>query len=467
MMNRTLSLKIGSLFQNGALLNYPSILKDGNTVAWYDSKDLSTITKDVSNLVGRWNDKLGSGHDLIQTVASKQPVVNSEGVSFNGIDNFLSTTDITFTQPQFVYIVMRQITWNDTNYILSGGSGLLMGLRGVSPEIKISGGTWSAGNPNLSVGKLGIIRALYNGASSKLQIDATAPITGSIGTGSASNIYLGISHLQSSPAKIIVKEVIFRNSVDNADTEDVIFQYLGKKYGLIKPVNFGFAWISDPQFGLIGSLTKLQLSSLFTNINTRQLNGFTSILPSFLISTGDNVDDGSNTAQVSDLADSLTSLMIPSYLLRGNHDGQNYAQHFILDQGNVRFIAFYANYAAPGATISIDELEWLETSILTSEGKKIVLLSHYPIEDTMVGKITTGRSELLALCVKYGVKIYLSGHEHSLFASYVIGEVTNVNCPITASGFVMCSVSNSVMSFQQHASITPFYAIGEKIDVII
>jgi len=40
------------------------VLQDGNTVGWYIASDLSTITKDGSNKVSVWADKLASGHNL-------------------------------------------------------------------------------------------------------------------------------------------------------------------------------------------------------------------------------------------------------------------------------------------------------------------------------------------------------------------------------------------------------------------
>lgn len=44
-----------------------------NLVTWYDANDLSTITKDVSDLVSQFNDKTGNGHNLLQAAGANQP----------------------------------------------------------------------------------------------------------------------------------------------------------------------------------------------------------------------------------------------------------------------------------------------------------------------------------------------------------------------------------------------------------
>src|ERR1035437_7652790 len=94
-----------STYSRAVASSYPSILTDGNTVAWYDFNQASTITKDASNNVSRWNDYLGSGHDLIQATTANKPVWSANGILSDGVTKIMKTATFTYNQPEFIYIV--------------------------------------------------------------------------------------------------------------------------------------------------------------------------------------------------------------------------------------------------------------------------------------------------------------------------------------------------------------------------
>lgn len=62
---------------------------------WLDAQDVSTITRDGSNLVSQWNDKSTSGLNMAQATGSFQPTFTTSGINgksaidFDGTDNFL------------------------------------------------------------------------------------------------------------------------------------------------------------------------------------------------------------------------------------------------------------------------------------------------------------------------------------------------------------------------------------------
>lgn len=209
----------------------PAILKDGNTVAWYDAQDSSTITKDVSNFVSRWNDKLGSGHDLIQATATKQPLINSEGVLFDGVNDFMKTSSFTFSQPEYIYIVVKQVTNVSSGRIFDG-------VNSNSVLFWQSGGTSGqayAGSfvniPILNTGVFKIFRFFYNGANSTFRTGRSAAINGNSGANNSGGFTLGGKPDGSSNfANIVIKEMIARTS---ANGEDVIYNYLEKKHNLL------------------------------------------------------------------------------------------------------------------------------------------------------------------------------------------------------------------------------------------
>lgn len=209
---------------------------DGNTVGWYIASDLTTITKDGANLVSRWNDKLGSGRDLLQAVVLNQPLwVLNDGILFDGIANFMKTASFTWDQPEFIYIVLKQVTWTNLDIIFDGNTGLSGAFEqypSTPALITNNGGTLSPNNTNLPVNTFGIVRVLFNGVNSKIIVNDTLPVTGNFGVNNMSGFTLGTRGSISAYSNIQVKEIICRNVFDNESDETAIYNYLKSKYQL-------------------------------------------------------------------------------------------------------------------------------------------------------------------------------------------------------------------------------------------
>ena len=212
----------------------PAVLTDGNTVGWYIADDLTTITKDGANLVSSWNDKLASGHNLVQATGTNQPLWSSSGILFDGVDNYMQTATFTLIQPEFIYIVINQIAWTSDHIIFDGytTAGGLLYQRTTTPQIAAYAGSY-LNNTNLPVNTLGIVRVLFNGASSKVTVNATTPVTGAGGSGNMAGFTLGNQGNHGGGyGNIQVKEVILRKVADNSTDEASIYSYLKSKYGL-------------------------------------------------------------------------------------------------------------------------------------------------------------------------------------------------------------------------------------------
>lgn len=212
-------------------VSYPAILDDGNTIAWYQGDNLATITKDGSNFVSRWNDKLASGRDLIQATGTNQPLwVSPNYIQFDGIDNFMKCGAFTFVQPEFIYMIVKQITWVSSDYIFDGNAQNSMALQqyNVTPKIcPYAGGTYPY-NSDLIIDTWAILRVLFDaaGAGGKIIVDANAPTAGTSGTANAGGFTLGAAGNNSWFGNIAVKEVILRRIIDTAPNETLIYNYL-------------------------------------------------------------------------------------------------------------------------------------------------------------------------------------------------------------------------------------------------
>jgi len=216
------------------IFKIPAILKDGNTVKWFDY--LENVTKDIGDLVSEWDNKTGINGiipgSLLQADPDKQPTWTlNDGVLFDGIDDFMKTDPFTFAQPEQIYIVFKQITHNDQDRIFDGNSnftGLLRQL-GASPGIMVYGGASSPNNLNLAVGSFGIVTVLFNGASSSLQVNNTPELTGDFGSLDMGGFLVGGEFAF---ANIQVKEIILRKIADTSQNKQDIKDYLATKYSI-------------------------------------------------------------------------------------------------------------------------------------------------------------------------------------------------------------------------------------------
>ncbi len=209
-------------------------IRAGNTVAWYDYTDATTLTNDGAGLISSWRDKLGSGHDLAAATTAR-PTLGATGITFDGITNGMATAAFTYIQPAMSYVVIKQITWTANDRIHSGYNPdtFLLSQRGTTPGITIYAGSYLGINNNLAVGAWGIVRSVFSGLASSIQVNVTTAVTGSAGTGAIGGIILGRNGYNGvTYCNFEIKEAIFRNVVDSTETQSEIYDYLKAKFGL-------------------------------------------------------------------------------------------------------------------------------------------------------------------------------------------------------------------------------------------
>ncbi len=210
----------------------PVIIRDGNTFAWYLSDFLDTITKDGANRVSEWRDFLDSGRDLLQ--ATDQPLWSANGILFDGVSEFMKTLPFVLNQPTQIYIVFRQISWTNIDKIIDGNTSNSGGLqqRSASPKFSADAGIFSAAVP-LVLNTFGIVRILFNRATSTLQVNEIVQIIGNWGAANMSGFTVGArGDGLGAFSNIEVKEVILRNVIDTAPNQTIIYNYLKDKYSI-------------------------------------------------------------------------------------------------------------------------------------------------------------------------------------------------------------------------------------------
>jgi len=206
------------------------VLADGSTMLWVDSEE--NVTKNGANKVSVWGDKSGEGNDLLQATGAAQPLWSTNGIRFDGVNDFLKAAAFTLVQPEMIYIVFKQVTWANVKRIFDGNtatSGMIT-QRTSSPIINAWAGGLSGDSSDLAINSYGIVRCLFNGANSKLIIDETTPITGNFGTNNMGGFSIGSDGGGSNNSNVEVKEIIVRKVADSATDEALIYQYLSDKY---------------------------------------------------------------------------------------------------------------------------------------------------------------------------------------------------------------------------------------------
>jgi hypothetical protein len=237
-INKILSLAGGlaaDSFVNQAVTNNLMILFDGHTPGWYDHLDTATLVKDtgVTEAVNRWNDKLSSGHDLVQAAVGKRPIWSAaDGILFDGTSHNMQGA-FALDQPCMVYFVFRQVTWTLNDVILYGGADVRSFLRQRDADTVFGAyqGTAYSGYVYATVNTFYLMRWVLNGAGSKIQRNNDAAVTGNFGALGLSGLTLAANFYTASNANVQFKEIICRNVVDTGADEIAVYNYLATKHG--------------------------------------------------------------------------------------------------------------------------------------------------------------------------------------------------------------------------------------------
>lgn len=204
-------------------------------VAWYRYGVGITVT---GQGVSTWADQSGNGRDLLQaTDGARPPLQSDNSILFNGTDEFLQTAGFIYSQPVTTYILFKQVTWSGDDYVFDGVSVasnvLLQNSATATPDLVIFAGTAVVSNNSaLALNTYGVSAAVFNGASSLLQINTTIGATGNAGASNAAGLTLGGRADSTRFSNIQVKEFIGFAAAHDAATRTAVITYLATVGGL-------------------------------------------------------------------------------------------------------------------------------------------------------------------------------------------------------------------------------------------
>lgn len=199
-----------------------------NLAAWFRFN--SGITSS-GGAVSQWNDASGNARHLFQATGAAQPALQGDGsILFDGTSDFLRCDPFTLNQPATYYLLVKQVTWGSGQGLLDGNAALanLIYMSGASPAVELyAGSAGVANNTGLAVGVYGVIAAVFNTASSLLQINNGTATTGNPGINPASGLTIGArGGSDANYSNIQVKEVVVYAAAHDSTTRAQVTAYL-------------------------------------------------------------------------------------------------------------------------------------------------------------------------------------------------------------------------------------------------
>lgn len=166
------------------------------------------------------------GNHLQQYTLANRPINRV----FDGINDYMKVRPaFTLIQPCFIYMLVKPLTFTSDDCLFDGNttvSGCLY-QKTTTPNVIANAGTPSAAETHLTLNTWHVIRCLFNGASSKLIIDANAPVASDFGAGNMGGFTVGdYGGLDGLNFNFEFGEAIVRDISDTAPNEAIIYDYL-------------------------------------------------------------------------------------------------------------------------------------------------------------------------------------------------------------------------------------------------
>ena len=202
-----------------------------NPAAWFR---LGRGITQAGGFASQWDDQSGNGRHLKQTTGAAQPSVNANGsLLLNGTTQFMKTDPFTLNQPETIYLLFKDLVWTNSARIWDGNlaaTGAVLQLN-VSPQLLYNAGS-SIGPVSLTIGALCVISVVANGASSSIQINSAAPVTGDAGAVNMGGFTLGGAGGGTNFSNIEAWEAIIFPTAHNATQKAQVIRYLNSVGGL-------------------------------------------------------------------------------------------------------------------------------------------------------------------------------------------------------------------------------------------
>ena len=210
----------------------PSVLYDGNTAGWYYFAENITQVTGVSV----WGDKSGNGNDLLQADTTKQPVLDVDGITFDGVDDFLIGA-FTNVRPVQIYCVFKNVSYQSGDRVFDGLTASTGAVAQNASSIQMRLYPVGVNALGSVLGTVQVLRVKMHFAGDQprswIQLDEGIKGEDSSTSTDMDGLTLGaIGGGGGNWANVQIKEIIIRNILEDSADEIEIYNYLKNKYRL-------------------------------------------------------------------------------------------------------------------------------------------------------------------------------------------------------------------------------------------
>lgn len=203
---------------------------------WVKSDTGITIVTGVS----QWDDQSGNANHLSQGTGTRQPTVVAavlngiQGIQFDGTSDLMTSPAFVRTSPSTVFAVMRQDTWTVNDFAFEAGAAGAFAMRQITatPTLGLFSGGAGPATTDLAVNTFGVVTAIFNGASSVIQIGNNAEVSGNDGGGAGDGFTLGARPTTTGFSNITVMEIVVMSGVATTPQRDAFKAYSLARYGV-------------------------------------------------------------------------------------------------------------------------------------------------------------------------------------------------------------------------------------------
>jgi len=195
--------------------------------------DVSITAIQSSGHVATWYDQSGNDNHATQGTAGSQPkivdsgVLVSDGIEFDGVDDYLGTSTFSLTQPYTTLSVSKSFINNDSGGLLSistapNGTTSLNSFYRNDNGIAINAGATLTTAPSFtySTNTSYLKTSLFNGASSEISVNSISRASGNSGSIDPSG-YLYLGNFSVYYLNGTISEIIIYNSDQSSNREAI------------------------------------------------------------------------------------------------------------------------------------------------------------------------------------------------------------------------------------------------------
>lgn len=212
-------------------LTYATAMFDGKTLFVGQYEDLSTVTKDGSDFLAEWRDRLGGAYKFVPVSDLLKPKWESDGIRM--YDNREMVNTLPIGKLFSIYIIGTIKRFRASSYIIRGAPTLALTF-GASDNGVL---TFSNGSPRSTgtyiIDTFQVFKMRSKGAvepfAGDLSIDETSSTSGYVGQGDTTSLAFRSHGAPSDYTSFKVKDIIIRTGYDSGDDYTKLSAYCVKK----------------------------------------------------------------------------------------------------------------------------------------------------------------------------------------------------------------------------------------------